>query len=86
MTLGKRQDELFVATDQLTRAPGHNFYRRLNELLAEVRFVEGKCKPFYTDNERPGILRAFFSNAAHRLPEIASSKDEKRIQMAIRAT
>ena len=47
MALGRRQEErqqeMWVATDQLPRTEGHVFYRKLNELLAEVdidRFVE----------------------------------------------
>jgi len=39
MALGKRkheQQEAWVATTELPRSPGHPFYRRLNQLLAEL--------------------------------------------------
>ncbi len=38
-----RDQELWIATDKLAGAPGHVFYRKLNQLLAEHgfdRFVE----------------------------------------------
>lgn len=62
MALGKRvgqqQEEIWVPTATLARGPGHPFYRRLNELLAEAgfdRFVEGLCEPHYAKVGRPGI-------------------------------
>ena len=63
MALGKRkteqQQELFVPTDQLPRSPGHVFYRKLNELLAEVGFdswLEDRCRSYYADGQgREGI-------------------------------
>ena len=53
MAMGTRQQEqssLWVATDDLPKAQGHPFYRRLNALLDAHefdRFVEGKCRLFY---------------------------------------
>lgn len=54
MGMGKRrresQEELFVATGELAKSPGHAFYKRLNKLLAECGFddaVERACEPFY---------------------------------------
>jgi len=47
MALGKRNDEqqeMWVATTSLPKSPGHVFYRKLNQLLAEADFdgmVEG---------------------------------------------
>ncbi len=61
MALGKRkreQQELWVATTDLPRSPGHPFYRKLNELLAEAGFdawVEKLCEPHYAQEGRPGI-------------------------------
>ena len=63
MALGKRkaeeQQELFVAADRLPRSPGHVFYRKLNDLLAEAAFdawVEQLCRPYYADGiGREGI-------------------------------
>jgi len=62
MALGKRrreQQELWVATSQLAKSPGHPFYRKLNELLAEVGFdpwVQKLCVPYYAEKMgRPSI-------------------------------
>lgn len=63
MAMGKqkaeRQSELWVATTEMPQAPGHPFYRKLNELLAGHgfdAFVEGLCERFYHDSlGRPGI-------------------------------
>jgi hypothetical protein len=52
MAMGRRkakQQELFVATTQLARSPGHPFYEKLNKLLAEAGFdawLEAKCEPY----------------------------------------
>ena len=61
MSMGKRkterQPEFWIAREAMPEAPGHPFYRRLNELLGEHRFdafVEGLCAPFYSD----GVGRA----------------------------
>jgi len=63
MAMGKRktqrQDELWIAATAIPEAPGHPFYRRLNQLLADHgfdRFVEDLCQAFYHDSiGRPGI-------------------------------
>jgi transposase len=63
MAMGKRdtedQQELFIMHDRLPRAPGHVFYRKLNQLLAEAgfdRWVEGLCEPYYCQGRgRPSI-------------------------------
>ena len=63
MAMGKRdteeQQDLFITHDKLPRAPGHVFYRKLNELLAEAgfdRWVEGLCEPHYCRGRgRPSI-------------------------------
>ena len=54
MALGRRHashsGELFLTSADLPRSPGHAFYDRLNELLAEAdfdRFVEDLCQPHY---------------------------------------
>ncbi len=63
----ERQQELWVATADVPEAPGHPFYRKLNQLLAEGMegpggrvgfdaFVEGLCQKFYHDEiGRPSI-------------------------------
>jgi transposase len=61
MALGRRtpkQPELFVATTQLVRVPGHPFYGKLNQALSEADFdlfVEDLCTPHYKTGGRPGI-------------------------------
>ena len=62
MALGKRnreQQEMWVATTDLPKSPGHVFYQKLNQLLAEVEFdsfVEGLCEPHYARGVgRPSI-------------------------------
>ncbi len=55
-----RGQDLWIVTDKLARAPGHIFYRKLNQLLAEHgfdRFIEDLCLPFYepTGSGRPSI-------------------------------
>jgi len=59
--LGRRpqeQQELWVATTDLVRGPGHALYEKLNELLAEAgfdRWVEDLCEPYYATVGRSGI-------------------------------
>lgn len=62
MALGKRrresQGQLWVATQHLT-APGHPFYKKLNQVLDKHGFdeyVEERCATFYAEGVgRPGI-------------------------------
>ena len=53
------QPEMWIATSDLARSPGHPFYERVNTILAEVGFdrhVESLCAKFYTDRTgRPSI-------------------------------
>ena len=52
MALGKRkpqQDELFIPTAKLATGPGHPFYTKLKEVLAQAGFddfVEGLCAKY----------------------------------------
>lgn len=63
MALGRRkkerQPELWVASQDMARAPRHVFYGRLNRLLAEAgfdAFIESLCEPYYASGRgRPGI-------------------------------
>jgi transposase len=61
MALGKRkpkQDELFIPTAKVASGPGHPFYTKLNQVLAEAgfdEFVEKLCAPYYQEGGRPGI-------------------------------
>lgn len=60
MAMGKRrrkQEALFVTTEGLARSPGHPFYRKLNELLAEANFdrwLERRCERYYEQVETRG--------------------------------
>lgn len=53
MALGKRKTEqqgMWIATNDLPKSPGHPFYRKLNQLLAEANFdpwLEKLCQPYY---------------------------------------
>ena len=55
----ERQEDLFLTAAELPKAPGHVFYRKLNELLAEGGFdpwIEKLCAPYYAAGVgRPGI-------------------------------
>jgi transposase len=55
----ERQEELWIAHEELATAPGHPFYKRLNALLDEEKFdqfAEKECAPFYADkNGRPSL-------------------------------
>jgi transposase len=55
----KRQADLWLATSDLARSPGHPFYERLNRLLAEAEFdvrAEELCRPFYAEGKgRPSL-------------------------------
>jgi transposase len=59
MAMGKRkprQEALFVMTDGL-RSPGHPFYQKLNQLLAEAdfdRWIEARCAACYEQAEKRG--------------------------------
>ena len=63
MVMGKReaeqQQDLFITHDKLPRSPGHVFYRKLNQLLAEGGFdpwVEALCEPHYCQGKgRPSV-------------------------------
>ena len=55
---GERQAELWVPTAAVVRGPGHPFYDKLNELLAEAgfdRWVEERCRTYYAEQGRPSI-------------------------------
>ena len=62
MALGKRKREqqgLWVASTDLPKSPGHPFYHKLNQLLAEAYFdnwIENLSRPHYAEAMgRPSI-------------------------------
>ncbi|MFM7151485.1 MAG: transposase [Gemmataceae bacterium] len=63
MSMGRRrksqQHDLWVASAELPRSPGHAFYDRLNALLADAGFdhhVEGLCLPHYAEGVGRGSI------------------------------
>lgn len=61
MGMGKRarvQQEMWVATQDLPKSPGHPFYEKLNQVLAKAEFdeqVEELCEAYYSKVGRPSI-------------------------------
>ena len=55
----QRQEQLWVMHTELATAPGHPFYKRVNELLDREKFdemVESECAKFYAEgNGRPSL-------------------------------
>lgn len=57
MALGRRKrehQEAWIATTDLPRSPGHPFYKKLNQLLAEAGFdawLEALCAAYYADGK-----------------------------------
>ena len=60
----EKQEDLWIATSELARTPGHPFYQRLNELLDGERFdefVEGLCGKFYAPRYgRPSLAPGIY--------------------------
>lgn len=62
MALGKRQEsrqqELWIAAEEVARTPRHVFYEKLNRLLTKAGFdawVEKLCRPHYAEEGRRSI-------------------------------
>ena len=55
----QRQDELWIATDEIATGPGSPFYAKLNGVLGKAgfdRWAEQRCAKFYAENVgRPGV-------------------------------
>lgn len=54
----ERQQELWVAVEQIPQTTRHVFYERLNQLLAEAKFdswLEKLCEPHYAEQGRTSI-------------------------------
>ncbi len=60
MSMGRRegkQSDLWISHKDVAGAPGHRFYEKLNELLAERRFdreVESLCARYYAEADEAG--------------------------------
>lgn len=58
-----RQHEMWIETEALVKAPGHPFYRRLNQVLRQHGFdarVCSLCKEFYSETGRPSVPPAVY--------------------------
>ena len=54
----ERQQELWIATEQMSPTPRHVFYERLNQLLGQAGFdawLETLCRPYYAEQGRTSI-------------------------------
>ena len=68
MAMGTRKrrerQEGFWYRGDLAEAPGHPFYKRLNDLLEQAdfdRFCEGRCERFYHEKlERPSLALGMY--------------------------
>lgn len=60
----QRQEQLWVTHTELATAPGHPFYKRLNELLDREKFdefAEQECARFYAEkNGRPSLAPGIY--------------------------
>jgi transposase len=60
----KRQEALWIPTNEIPNPPAHPFYRRLNSVLSENGFddfVEGICEKFYAPvMGRPGLAPGIY--------------------------
>ena len=60
MAMGRweRQQEFWIATEQMSPTPRHVFYERLNQLLGQAGFdawLETLCRPYYAEQGRTSI-------------------------------
>src|ERR1700676_5698907 len=64
---GEKQEDIWIAQRELAVAPGHPFYKRLNELLEGAgfdEFVEGLCARFYHARlGRPSLMPGVYFRA-----------------------
>jgi transposase len=60
----EKREDIWIATSELARTPGHPFYQRLNELLDGEKFdefVEGLCRKFYAPRYgRPSLAPGIY--------------------------
>jgi len=60
MSMGRQggmNDSMWIAYNEIQRAPGHRFYETLNELLRQAQFdrkVEDLCAPYFEPDHTPG--------------------------------
>jgi transposase len=60
----QRQEQMWIAHQELAKGPAHPFYQRVNELLAEKKFdefAEKECAKFYAEkNGRPSLAPGIY--------------------------
>ena len=60
----EKQEDIWIASQDVARCPGHPFYQRLNELLDEEKFdefTEGLCGKFYAPRMgRPSLAPGIY--------------------------
>ncbi len=63
----EKQEEIWIAHQELASAPGHPFYQKLNELLEAEgfdEFVEKRCAKFYAKTQgRPSLTPGIYFRA-----------------------
>jgi transposase len=60
----QRQEQMWIAHQELTKGPAHPFYQRVNELLEEKKFdefAEKECAKFYAEKMgRPSLMPGIY--------------------------
>jgi len=60
----QRQEQIWIAHQEVSKGPAHPFYARVNELLEEKKFdefAEKECAKFYADNiGRPSVAPGIY--------------------------
>ena len=60
----QRQEQMWIAHQELAKGPAHPFYQRVNELLEEKKFdefAEKECAKFYAEkNGRPSLTPGIY--------------------------
>src|SRR6202007_2280389 len=60
----QRQQQIWIAQQEIAKGPAHPFYARVNELLEEKKFdefAERECAKFYADNiGRPSLAPGIY--------------------------
>ncbi len=60
----QRQEQMWIAHQELAKGPAHPFYQRVNELLEEKRFdefAEKECAKFYAEKQgRPSLAPGIY--------------------------
>ena len=60
----QRQEQMWIAQQELAKGPAHPFYKRVNELLEERKFdefAERECAKFYAENiGRPSLAPGIY--------------------------